>query len=158
MNLWHALIIIHTIFALVALVSGCLLISKHFITKYKWLIDLFIVATIGLTIFMIGATASHWSDIGAEEQIAFTLLPLLALYMIYRTVQARKMLHSEEWSHYVDSVGFVIIALLSGFAVVALLDLGLPAWLIPLIVILVVLATNKYLARVKQRFIYLNNL
>lgn len=49
-----------------------------------------------------------------------------------------------------DDVGFVLIALLDGFVIVAALDLGLPPWIVTAAGFLAVAIGHYWLGRAKQ--------
>lgn len=125
-SLWLLFIILHTISGLVCFVSGCLLLSVKGGKKYKKALPTFIVALLGLIIFLVGAIISHWNELDTVTRIVYGGLFLLSLYMMYRALQARQKLVASTSRNlsYVDDIGFPLIALFNGFIIVALIDLG----------------------------------
>ena len=149
MELWLIFIIIHTLLALTAFVAGLLMLHRPVIERRPWLMTLFLFATIAMTIFVVLATVSHWYSISVGERVAFGLLPLLALYMIYRIVKARTYLQNGQWNRYIDGVGFALISYFDGFIIVAMLDLKAPAWAVATVAVLAVLLGTRYVNRAK---------
>ncbi|HEX8390195.1 MAG TPA: hypothetical protein VF597_02135 [Candidatus Saccharimonadales bacterium] len=114
--------------------------------------DTFVYSLIGMIVFMIAATISHWGDIALSERIVFSLLPLLGLYMLYRAVKSRGHISAGEERMYIDDIGFGLISLLNGFIIVGLLDLRAPGWVVVIGAVLAVIAGNRYIAAVKRRY------
>ena len=50
---------------------------------------------------------------------------------------------------YVEAVGFTVIALLDGFAIITALDLGAPGWMVATVGILVVLLARPVVAAIR---------
>lgn len=57
--------------------------------------------------------------------------------MIWRNIQALRVLRktNENQSTVIDHIGFILISLFEGFAIVSAIDLKVPAWLIGIIAI-----------------------
>ncbi len=150
MNLWLGIIILHAIFALIAFVLGILLLRKRFFS-HTGIMDGFIAATSAMTITMVIATISHWSDISISEKIAFSLLPLLACYMIYRSLKAKQHQSCKDWPRFIDSIGFSLISYFDGFFIVALIDLHAPAWFIAFVAVAAIIVGNRYIHTIRSR-------
>ena len=72
------------------------------------------------------------------KQIIFGGLVILGGYMIWRAVQAVTVLtkqQQEDQLKVIDHVGFVLISLFDGFAIVSALDLQAPGWLVAVIAV-----------------------
>ena len=89
-------------------------------------------------VVLVIAILSHLTSLPTIKQIIFWGLVLLLGYMIWRAVQAVTVLtrqRSEDQLKVVDHVGFVLISLFDGFAIVTALDLQAPAWLVAIIAV-----------------------
>lgn len=91
-----------------------------------------------MAIFLVIAILSHLTSLPTIKQLIFGGLFLLLLYMIWRAVQAVTVLSKQQMvdqRKVVDHVGFVLISLFDGFAIVSALDLQAPGWLVAVIAI-----------------------
>lgn len=150
MSTWLVMIIFHTVCALISFVSGIMLLSPKKVKRHPALMKIFILSLIGMIAFMIFATVSHWNELGTGEQIAFSLLPFLGVYMLYRGMQAVEKLNKGEYVQYVDDIGFGLISLFNGFIIVALIDLHAPPIIIPVVAIVATLIGSRYIKTVKS--------
>lgn len=112
----------------------------------------FLVSLIALVVFMVSATASHWTEIDVTARVSFSGLALLGFYMIYRGVRARsKRTHIKQSDGYIDDVGFVIIALFVGLLIVPLIRMEVQVWLAALAVGSVIFVGNRLLYLLHKR-------
>lgn len=77
------------------------------------------------------AVTLDWSGLDATSRALFAALVALGAYLVWRAVQAGRVLasdHSARSPQYLRHVGFTLVALLDGFAVILALDLGAPGW------------------------------
>jgi len=154
MDIWLVLIILHACSALVCFVTGVAIISPQRAKRHTWLLPAFLISLIGLLAFMVGAMASHWSEIGATERIAFSGLVVLGLYMLYRGLHAKGQLHGKNIpENYIDNVGFSLISLFNGFIIVALIDMHAPVWLVVAGAVLGVVVGTRGIALAKRRYL-----
>ncbi len=89
-------------------------------------------------VFLVIAIFSHLTSLSAIKQLIFGGLVILLIYMIWRAVQAVTVLtrqQPEDQLKVVDHVGFVLISLFDGFAIVSAIDLHAPGWLIAIIAV-----------------------
>jgi hypothetical protein len=146
----HAIaIILHAGAGVTAFVAGCLALSPPPDTQRAHRLFGVYLLSLGLMIvFMLGAMAAHWQQLGTGEQLIFGGLFLLGLYMGWRALSARGLLRrrGEGWRlPYMEHVGFTLIALWEGFVIVLAIDLGAPAWLVAVLAVLGVVLGNRAL-------------
>lgn len=124
MSIWLILVTLHALSAAGCFITGFMLLSPRRAKRHPVIIKLFIASLIGMIIFMVGATISHWQEITPTERIVFSGLPLLGIFMLYRGIKAAKKLRNHTPVKYIDDIGFSLISLLNGFVIVALIDLN----------------------------------
>jgi hypothetical protein len=84
-----------------------------------------------MEVFMIAAIAASWSAFPTVLRLIFSGFAALGLYMLYRAVLAERLARGyalAERPTIVEHIGFVLISLAVGFAIIFMLRLGLPAW------------------------------
>jgi hypothetical protein len=122
--------------------------------SHPWTMPALVGLLVAMTVFMIGAMAAHWSDLPGGSQAVFSALVGLAVYMVYRAMDASSLAdhdaHAREPRH-VDDLGFVLIALFDGFVIVAAIDLGAPIWVVIPLAVLAVLVGHWAIQRFKSR-------
>lgn len=126
--MWHTgFIVLHAASGVVAFATGCFAIRRQALFRYYfWSIAL-------LDIFMVISVAIGWRDMSTTARSVFSGLIVLGGYMMWRAVQAsrtRPSAGSPPSAAYLDHLGFTLIALFEGFAIVAAIDLGAPVWLV----------------------------
>lgn len=151
MSLWFLTIILHTLFAVVSFVIGIILLSASKLKRFPWLIKLFIISLIGMNVFMVAATVSHWYDISTTERVIFSGLPALGLYMLYRGIQAKTNIMQDKLSNYIDDIGFILISLFNGFVIVTLIDLSAPPITVPFVALVATVVGSKFIKSIKQK-------
>ncbi|MFI5958832.1 hypothetical protein [Cryptosporangium sp. NPDC051539] len=67
-----------------------------------------------------------WPGLPTAKRLTFSGLALLGLYLLRRTYAAVHALRTQDPLKFVGHVGFVLISLFDGFAIVSALDLHLP--------------------------------
>jgi hypothetical protein len=131
-------IVVHATSAIVAFIIGIILIFQRNALRQLQLARAFLVFLILMEIFLVIAILSHVTSLSTITQIIFGVLVILGLYMIWRAVQALTFLtkqHQEDQLKVIDHVGFVLISLFDGFAIVSALDLQAPGWLVAVIAV-----------------------
>jgi hypothetical protein len=97
----------------------------------------FVVLLILLEVFLVIAILSHVTSLPTMTQLIFGGLAVLGLYMVWRAVQAVSVLR--EWpgnrGAVIDHIGFNLISLFDGFAIISAIDLQAPGWLVAVIAI-----------------------
>lgn len=125
--MWHTVFIaLHAVAALVALAAGCAAITlPALLPTYLW-------SLVAQTVFVAVAVGLDWGGLGLAPRILFTALVALGCYMVWRAVRARAVAPDSRAqrpsSRYLDHLGFTLVALLDGFLIILVLDLGGPGW------------------------------
>jgi hypothetical protein len=131
-------IVVHATSAIAAFILGIVLIFQSNTLRQLQLGRAFLVLLILMGIFLVIAILSHVTSLSTLKQIIFGGLVILVGYMIWRAVQAVTILtkhQQEDQLKVIDHVGFVLISLFDGFAIVSALDLQAPGWLIAVIAV-----------------------
>ena len=131
-------IFVHTISAIAAFIVGTMMLFQNNVHQKQQLGRALLLFLILLEIFLLLAIISHWQSLQVITQVTFVGLAILALYMIWRAVQALTILtkqNQEDQLKVIDHVGFVLISLFDGFAIVSAIDLQAPGWLVAVIAV-----------------------
>src|SRR5437763_3557958 len=89
-----------------------------------------------MEVFLVIAIISHFNSLAGITQIIFGGLTILGLYMIWRTIQALTVLQQNgNQLAVIDHIGFILISLFDGFAIITAIDLKAPGWLVAVIAI-----------------------
>jgi hypothetical protein len=145
-------IIIHAASATAAFIVGIFLILQRNMFRQLQLSVAFLALLILMEVFLITAILAHVASLPLITQIVFAGLAGLGLYMIWRAVQAWSVLREQRGDPeaVVDHVGFNLIALFDGFAIVAALDLQAPGWLVAVIAVAAV-AVGIYAINMRKK-------
>lgn len=151
--MWLLMIILHTIAATVAFGTGLGVLSPARVRRHDWLLPVFLGCLAGMTVFVVGAIAFHWSDLSGLTRAVYAGLVALAIFMLYRGARAYTAFTSQAFDsgRYVDDVGFVLISLFDGFVIVLAIDLGAPGWLVGVVAVVSVVAGVQLLHQAKAR-------
>ena len=130
-------IVIHALSATGAFIVGIVLIFQRNTLRQLQLGVAFLVLLILLEVFLVIAILSHVTSLPAITQIIFGGLAILGLYMIWRAVQALSILREPRGNQgaVIDHIGFNLIALFDGFAIISAIDLQAPGWLVAVIAV-----------------------
>ncbi|GHO83777.1 hypothetical protein [Dictyobacter formicarum] len=137
LNAHLLMIIFHATSATAAFIVGLALLFQRDLLRQRQLAMALVVLLILLEIFLILAILSHLTSLAMVQQIVFGGLGLLGLYMIWRALQALVLLRQapDNQGAVMDHVGFNLISLFDGFAIVSAIDLQAPGWLVAIIAI-----------------------
>lgn len=147
------LIAVHAATGVIAFVLGVRLVAggrdgpvpRGFAGYYACLVTM--VAT------LLAAVVLDWRALEAPARLAFGGLSALALVVVARAERARRRLaaaSARDRRRLVDDVGFSLVALFDGFAIVAAIDLGAPAWLVALVGVVGVVGGHLMLSPVAR--------
>lgn len=153
-SIYAIFINIHALTATVSLISGLVIITsqKYFVNRR--LFSVYLWTLVGMTIFLTGAMLTQWAVYASTEQIAFSGLFVLALYMLYRAFRAQTLIEARQndWRHeYIHHIGFTLISLFEGFIIVALINLETTGWIIAIVAILGVLVGRRAIDMAETR-------
>ncbi|NNC10747.1 hypothetical protein HII28_02450 [Planctomonas sp. JC2975] len=90
-------------------------------------------------IALVVVVSVDWSELDVARRIAFPILGVLGLYMLWRTERARRTLRAQTstWRRaFLGHVGFVLISFFDGFCIVLAIDLRLPIWVVVAVALL----------------------
>lgn len=115
----------HATFGTLALIAGCLAIRRdRAFTPY-------LSSLLAGVAFLFTLLAVRWTVLDTPTQWLFAALAVLAGYVIWRALRARRYRRpttADQSDRYLSHLGFTLIALLVGFVAIAVLDLGAPGW------------------------------
>ena len=138
----------HAIAGIVAFVAGCLAVRRT--TAFP----VYLASLTAMLAFVIGAVIVAWTGLGTAPRIVFAALIALGAYMLLRAMQARAVLRgggASDSARYLDHVGFTLVALFDGFAIVAVLTAGGPGWLAVLTGVVGILVGHAVIVRLKAK-------
>lgn len=128
----HTLLIAgHSTFGVIAFIAGCVAVSR------RSALPLYCAALTAMVVLVIAAVVADWSALDVQSRIVFTALTGLGCYLVWRAARACRLTAGEpaggglarHRERYLDDVGFTLVALFEGFAIVAVLESGGPGWL-----------------------------
>lgn len=130
-------IIVHALSAIGAFVVGVVLLFQRDTLRQLQLGGAFLVLLVLMEVFLVIAILSHVTSLPIITQIIFGGLAILGLYMIWRAAQAVSVLREQPGNQgsVIDHIGFNLISLFDGFAIVSALDLHAPEWLVAVIAV-----------------------
>ena len=90
-----------------------------------------------MEVFLVIAIISHFNSLPTIKQLIFGGLAILLLYIIWHAVQAVSILQDQPANQValIGHIGFVLISLFDGFAIVSAIDLQAPGWLVAVIAV-----------------------
>lgn len=122
--------------------TGAFLVSIAVLVQSKTLRQLqlaraVVVLLVLMEVFLVIAILSHVTSLPTVKQLVFAGLAVLLLYMIWRAVQAVMVLREQPANQgaVTSHIGFVLISLFDGFAIVSAIDLQAPGWLVAVIAV-----------------------
>jgi hypothetical protein len=149
------MIVLHAAAGVTAFVAGCLVLRPPDAEpRAHRLFQVYLVSLGSMVVFLLGAMAAHWRQLGTAEQVIFGGLLLLGLFIAWRALAARSLLgrRSGGWRlPDMEHVGFTLIALWDGFVVVLAIDLGAPGWLVAALAVLGVVVGSRALHAAEAR-------
>jgi len=153
-----ALLTLHAGGALVALVVDVTMlwaVARHRRPgAFGWYYAGIVVTAAGV----VPAVALGWATLATPTRVAFAALCVLAVVLVVEAERARRnlspvgqRLSPQRSGRFVDSVGFTVVSLLDAFAVVTVLELGAPGWVIVVVAGLVVALASPLVAAFRQQ-------
>ena len=111
-------------------------------------------ALAGLAATTAALTCWDWPGLGTGSRAGFAALAGLAVIMAGATARAWMLARGQPqaWRRqFVAAVGFTLIALFDGFAIITALDAGAPGWAVAVIAVAAVLAGRRAVHRAERR-------
>lgn len=143
------LIGLHALAGVAAFTAGCVAVRRR-----TWF-DAYLWSLVLLVAFLAADVSAAWPELGLGIRILFVAFLGLGAYMVWRAVRARALLASGEGprsARYLGHVGFTLVGLLDGFAVIAVLDLGAPGWLCAAVGVAVAIGGHLGIRTLKSRW------
>ena len=131
-------IVVHATSAIAAFIIGIVFIFQSNTLRQLQLGRAIVVLLMLMAVFLVIAILSHVTSLPTITQLIFGGLVILVVYMIWRALQAVTVLtkqQQEDQLKVIDHVGFVLISLFDGFAIVSALDLQAPGWLVAVVAV-----------------------
>lgn len=143
-----ALITAHAASGIIAFAAGCAAIRRRRAFRlYFW-------SLVALVAFAAAAVAIDWPRLGTGSKVLFAALTALGGYLIWRAARARRLLpagRDRPAGRYLDHLGFTLIALFDGFAIIAVLSAGGPGWLAGTVGVAGIAVGHVAIGRLKAR-------
>ncbi len=140
----HDLLIgVHALAAITCFVAGATLVAALPASGRSARFRTYAVAAVVAVAALITVILVDWSGLPTAKRVTFGGLAVLALYLLWRTYGAARSLAAQGagWKlTFIGHVGFVLISLFDGFAIVTALDLRMPPVVVALSAVLGVAA------------------
>ena len=156
---FHTLsIVVHALSGIGAFIIGVVLLFQSNTLRQLQLGVAFLVLLVLLEVFLVIAILSHVTSLPGITQIIFGGLAILGLYMIWRAVQAVSVLRDPHGNQgaVIDHIGFSLISLFDGFAIISAIDLQAPGWLVAVIAVGAV-ALGIFAINVRKKTMLMDN-
>ncbi len=142
------LIAAHAAAGVIAFAAGCAAISR------RSAFAVYFASLVALVVFLAAVLGVDWPRLDGPSRSLYAVLTMLGGYLIWRAVQARRLLptgSAHRSGRYLDHLGFTLVALFDGFAIIAVLTAGGPGWLAASIGVLGVGVGHVAIRRLKAR-------
>ncbi len=144
---------VHTILISAHAAAGMLALAAGWLTiRRDRAVPVYLVALVAMVAFLVVALAVDWASRGPAARATFAALTALALYVLWRAVQAvraRRAGGGPQSARFLDHLGFTLVALLVGFVVIGVLDAGAPVWVVVAAAVCSLASGHLSLQRVK---------
>jgi hypothetical protein len=134
-----AAIVVHTAAGVLAFGFGLTIIGAARDSRRPLRFRAYQASLVVLVATLLLAIALDWGDLDSGTRVAFSLLVVLALFMVWRADRAGRLRTDASVGArqtLIDHVGFTLVALFDGFVIVSAIDLDLPAWAVVVIGVL----------------------
>jgi hypothetical protein len=151
-------IVVHALSGIGAFIIGVVLLFQSNTLRQLQLGVAFLVLLVLLEVLLVIAILSHVTSLPGMTQIIFGGLAILGLYMIWRAVQAVSVLREQPGNQgaVIDHIGFNLISLFDGFAIISAIDLQAPGWLVAVIAVGAV-ALGIFAINVRKKTMLMDN-
>jgi hypothetical protein len=110
----------------IAFAAGCVAVTRR--TAF----GVYFAAPVAVVVFLAVAVGLDWPRLGVGPRVLFAVLTALGGYVLWRGERARRLLGAgttRQRTRYLDHIGFTLVALFDGFAIIAVITAGGPGWL-----------------------------
>ena len=147
-------IVVHATSAIAAFIIGIVFIFQSNTLRQLQLARAVVVLLMLMEVFLVIAIISHFNSLPTIKQLIFGGLAILLLYIIWRAVQAVSVLREQPANQgaVIGHIGFILISLFDGFAIVSAIDLHAPGWLVAVIAVGAV-ALGIYAINVRKKML-----
>jgi hypothetical protein len=148
------LIVLHAACATLAFGVGCALMVRLPTSVRSVRFWIYYAALWVAMLLLISVVVVDWADLILTKRIAFGVLCLLAVYLLWRTERSRQTLvrQGQDWrKKFAGHVGFVLISLFDGFCIITAIDLRLSPVVIVVVAVLGVAVGILVIRRVVRR-------
>ncbi len=121
-------IVLHAVSATGAFLVGIVLLFRSNTLRQLQLARAVVVFLMLMEVFLVIAILSHVKSLPTLKQLIFAGLAILLLYIIWHAVQAVSVLREQPANQgaVIGHIGFILISLFDGFAIVSAIDLHAP--------------------------------
>jgi hypothetical protein len=144
------LISLHAVAGVVAFAAGVVVISRR---RSMPVFAVYYAGLVGLAVFLAAAVGLDWSGLGGAVRAGFAALTVLAGVLIWQADRARRLFAAQpdrRTARYLDHVGFTLVALFDGFAIIAVVVNGGPGWAAALVGVAGVAIGHHTIRRLKD--------
>lgn len=149
--MWHSsFIALHAVAGVAAFALGCLALRRG------RLHPAYVAALVAMAAFLLLAVGVGWGGNDGVTRIIFSGLAGLAAFMVARGVLAGRVRPSGlagPSAAYVGHIGFTLVGLADGFAVVTVLRLGAPGWALAATGVAIAIAGHLLLGATRTRMV-----
>lgn len=147
-------IVLHALSATGAFLVGIVLLFQSNTLRQLQLARAVVVLLMLMEVFLVIAILSHVNSLPTMKQLIFGGLAILLLYIIWHAVQAVSVLREQPANQgaVIGHIGFILISLFDGFAIVSSIDLHAPGWLVAVIAVGAV-ALGIYAINVRKKML-----
>jgi hypothetical protein len=154
MSVWE-IAMLHSVFIAVHAAAGVVAFAAGAVALRRGaLFQLYLWSLVGMALFLVLAIAADWGQLDTASRVLFSAFVALAGVMLWRAVQAARLLPTggaAPSAAYVNHIGFTLVALFDAFIVIAVLDVGAATWLVVAVGIAVAVAGHFVLKAVRNR-------
>lgn len=148
----EALIVLHAVCAVGAFALGFAAL------RWRVVAGAYVVLLAGMLVFVAAAVVTAWPGLDTGVRAVFSALLVLGAYAVFRSARAWRTPRAAPGAPVqrrrpgrIRDVGFTLITLAEGFALVLLIDLGAAVWLVAVVGVVIVVAGHLAVLRAEAR-------